>query len=163
MESESLSIYVRMEDPWRAVMIRNNLGEIAEAMGHIDEARRYYEANLDHFSRMGDDRAQDYFRVLLQQMDERAGIAPHPAPSTGTHNEHPKVEPDIPVEPLSTREMEVLALLAEGLTNQEIAQRLYISPNTVRVHTYHIYDKLAVHNRTQASAKGRELGLLPTP
>jgi len=71
------------------------------------------------------------------------------------------VEPEAPVEPLSEREIEVLALLAEGLSNREIAGRLYLSPNTVRVHTHHIYGKLGVGNRTQAAAKGRALGLLP--
>jgi LuxR family maltose regulon positive regulatory protein len=73
----------------------------------------------------------------------------------------PVVEESEPlVEPLSEREIEVLALLAQGLTNREIAQQLYLSPNTVRVHTHHIYGKLSVSNRTQAAAKGRALGLL---
>jgi LuxR family maltose regulon positive regulatory protein len=61
---------------------------------------------------------------------------------------------------LSAREREVLDLLAEGLTNREIAQQLYLSPNTVRVHTFHIYGKLGVNNRTQATARARELDLL---
>jgi LuxR family maltose regulon positive regulatory protein len=66
------------------------------------------------------------------------------------------------VEPLSEREIEVLQFLAEGLTNREIADRLYLSLNTVKVHTRNIYGKLDVHNRTQAISKGRALGILPS-
>jgi LuxR family maltose regulon positive regulatory protein len=64
------------------------------------------------------------------------------------------------IEPLTERELEVLALLAEGLTNRVIADRLFISPHTVRAHTSSIYGKLAVHSRTEAAARARALGLL---
>jgi LuxR family maltose regulon positive regulatory protein len=64
------------------------------------------------------------------------------------------------VEPLSEREREVLRLIAEGLSNREIAARLVISLSTVKGHTHQIYGKLAVHNRAQAIAKARGLGLL---
>jgi LuxR family maltose regulon positive regulatory protein len=64
------------------------------------------------------------------------------------------------VEPLSDREEEVLRLIAEGLTNREIADRLYVALNTVKAHTRNIYGKLGVHSRTQAVAQSRELGLL---
>ncbi len=66
------------------------------------------------------------------------------------------------IEPLSERELEVLALLAEGLTNREIASRLYLALNTVKAHTRNIYGKLGVHSRTQAVARARTLGLLPS-
>ena len=64
-------------------------------------------------------------------------------------------------EPLSARELEVLSLIAEGLNNQQIAARLYLSPHTVKAHARNIYAKLGVSSRTQAAAKGRALGLLP--
>jgi LuxR family maltose regulon positive regulatory protein len=64
------------------------------------------------------------------------------------------------VEPLSARELEVLQLIAEGLTNQDAATRLYLSPHTVKVHTRNIFTKLAVKNRTQAVARGKALGIL---
>jgi DNA-binding CsgD family transcriptional regulator len=67
------------------------------------------------------------------------------------------------IEPLSERELEVLALLAEGLTNREIASRLYLALNTVKAHTHNIYGKLDVHSRTQAVAQARALGVLPLP
>jgi len=56
----------------------------------------------------------------------------------------------------------VLQLIAEGLTNQEIVKRLYLSLNTIKVHTRNIYSKLDVNSRTQAVAKAKSLGLLPT-
>jgi LuxR family maltose regulon positive regulatory protein len=66
------------------------------------------------------------------------------------------------VEPLSERELEVLQLIAEGLTNREIASRLFLSLNTVKAHTRNIYGKLGVHNRTQAVVRARALGVLPS-
>jgi LuxR family maltose regulon positive regulatory protein len=66
------------------------------------------------------------------------------------------------IEPLSEREMEVMAAIAEGLSNQEIAQRLFISERTVKWHASNIYGKLQVSNRTEAAAKARALGLLPS-
>jgi LuxR family maltose regulon positive regulatory protein len=67
------------------------------------------------------------------------------------------------IEPLSERELEVLQLIAEGLTNREIASRLFLSLNTVKAHTRNVYGKLDVHNRTQAVVRARALGVLPTP
>ncbi len=63
------------------------------------------------------------------------------------------------VEPLSERELEVLHLIALGLTNKEIAQQLFIAPGTVKAHTSTIYRKLDVANRTEAAARARKLGL----
>ncbi|KPV49953.1 hypothetical protein SE17_29720, partial [Kouleothrix aurantiaca] len=67
------------------------------------------------------------------------------------------------VEPLSEREREVLRLIAEGLSNQELAARLYLSPHTIKVHTRNIYGKLGVTSRTQALARARALGILGMP
>jgi ATP/maltotriose-dependent transcriptional regulator MalT len=71
---------------------------------------------------------------------------------TGAHHEL--------VEPLSQREIEVLRLIAKGLTNQEIGTRLYISLSTVKGHTTNIYGKLGVNSRTQAVTAAQKLGLL---
>jgi LuxR family transcriptional regulator, maltose regulon positive regulatory protein len=65
------------------------------------------------------------------------------------------------VEPLSPREVEVLRLLAAGRQNQQIAEELVVAPNTVKKHVTHILDKLGAANRTEATVRARELGLLP--
>jgi LuxR family maltose regulon positive regulatory protein len=64
------------------------------------------------------------------------------------------------IEPLSGRELEVLRLMARGATNQEIAEQLVITVGTVKSHINHILGKLNAHNRTEAVARARELGLL---
>ena len=64
------------------------------------------------------------------------------------------------LEPLSDRELEVLGLIADGLTNQEIGSRLYISLSTVKGHTTNIYAKLGVKNRANAVTLAHSLGLL---
>jgi DNA-binding NarL/FixJ family response regulator len=65
------------------------------------------------------------------------------------------------VELLTVREEEVLRLLAEGLTNREIAHQLQLSLATVKVHVRHIIAKLGVSDRTQAAVRAIQLGLLP--
>jgi LuxR family maltose regulon positive regulatory protein len=65
------------------------------------------------------------------------------------------------VDSLSERELEVLQHIAEGQTDRAIAERLYLSLHTVKVHARNIYGKLGVSSRTQAVARARELGLLP--
>ncbi len=63
------------------------------------------------------------------------------------------------VDPLSERELEVLHLIAEGLKNQAIADKLFISLHTVKIHARRIYAKLGVSSRTQAVAKAKEIGI----
>ena len=86
-----------------------------------------------------------------------------------TKDEGRKIQPAPPsllprpsplVEPLSERELEVLGLVAQGLTNREIAERLFITVGTVKTHVHNIYGKLGVRGRTQAAARARELELL---
>ncbi|UCD99964.1 MAG: hypothetical protein JSV42_04405 [Chloroflexota bacterium] len=75
-----------------------------------------------------------------------------------------KREKGIPevIEPLSAREVEVLELIADGLSNKEIASQLHVSLSTVKGHNRNIFGKLLVNNRTQAVAKGRALGIIPS-
>lgn len=67
---------------------------------------------------------------------------------------------DVPIM-LSPRELEVLLLIAEGKSNQEISGQLYLALNTVKRHAYNIYTKLEVKKRTHAVSKARQLGLIP--
>jgi DNA-binding NarL/FixJ family response regulator len=62
---------------------------------------------------------------------------------------------------LTPRELDVLVEIAGGCTNDQIADRLRITHGTVKRHTANIYRKLGVHHRTEAAARGRDLGLLP--
>jgi LuxR family maltose regulon positive regulatory protein len=96
-----------------------------------------------------------YVTRLLAAMGEPApaAVAPTPAAARPPH-------PAPLVEPLSGRELEVLGLLAAGLANKEIADRLCISIGTVKNHLKSIYGKLEVDSRTRAVARGRELELL---
>ena len=64
------------------------------------------------------------------------------------------------IEPLSQRELEVLQLIAQGLSNHEISERLFLALSTVKGHNQKIFDKLQVQRRTEAIARARELGLL---
>jgi NarL family two-component system response regulator LiaR len=61
---------------------------------------------------------------------------------------------------LSTRELEVLQLMAEGLSNQEIAGRLFLSLNTIKTHASNIFEKLDVRRRTQAIEQARKLSII---
>ena len=62
---------------------------------------------------------------------------------------------------ITPREHEILGLIAEGLSNREIGERLFVSENTVKTHSSRLFDKLGVNRRVQAVLKGRELGLIP--
>jgi len=64
------------------------------------------------------------------------------------------------IEPLSQRELEVLQLVAQGLSNREISERLFLALITVKGHNRNIFRKLQVRRRTEAVARARELGLL---
>ena len=64
------------------------------------------------------------------------------------------------IEPLSERELEVLQLIAKGLSNREISERLFLALSTIKGHTRIIFDKLQVQRRTEAVARARELGIL---
>jgi NarL family two-component system response regulator LiaR len=62
---------------------------------------------------------------------------------------------------LSKRELEVLQLMADGLSNQEIASRLYLSLNTIKTHSLRLFEKMDVARRTQAIDKAKKLGIIP--
>jgi LuxR family transcriptional regulator, maltose regulon positive regulatory protein len=64
------------------------------------------------------------------------------------------------IEPLSQRELKILQLIAQGLSNREIGERLFLALDTIKGHNRRIYDKLQVQSRTEAIARARELGLL---
>ena len=62
---------------------------------------------------------------------------------------------------ITRREREILELIATGLSNREIAAKLFVSENTVKTHSSRLFDKLSAKRRTQAVQIGKELGLIP--
>jgi LuxR family transcriptional regulator, maltose regulon positive regulatory protein len=96
-------------------------------------------------------RMPDYIRKVLtayeaEQQQSENSLSPPPAQPL--------------LEPLSSRELEVLRLVAAGLSNQEISERLFLALGTVKGHNQNIFGKLGVQRRTEAIARARELGLL---
>jgi len=62
---------------------------------------------------------------------------------------------------ITKRELEILQLIANGMSNREIAEKLFVSENTVKTHSSRLFDKLSAKRRTQAVQRGKELGLIP--
>jgi LuxR family maltose regulon positive regulatory protein len=95
-------------------------------------------------------------KLLLAFDDDQPNVSPKKADSRS-------IDPDLTdlAEPLSRREQDVIRLMGRGLSNQEIAESLFISPHTVRAHATNIYAKLGVNSRARAVHKARQLGILP--
>jgi LuxR family maltose regulon positive regulatory protein len=109
----------------------------------------------------------DEGRPMAQLLSEAAvqGIRPGDVAKLLAAFESEKQTPPVKssqslVEPLSQRELEVLQLIAQGLSNDEIGKRLFLALDTIKGHNRRIYDKLQVQRRTEAIARARELGLL---
>jgi LuxR family maltose regulon positive regulatory protein len=143
-------------------------GDISQAMITLEKALALAEPG--GFIRIFVDEGPSMGRLLYEALDRE--IAPDyvqrlltafPLTDQGQIDPSRSLAPDPKlVEPLSGREIEVLHLIAEGLTNREISSRLFLSLNTVKVHTRNIYGKLGVKNRTRAVARARALGILPS-
>jgi LuxR family maltose regulon positive regulatory protein len=160
---------------WRDEQLRTLLlaGTAYEAQGATDEALGQLTAALSMaeaggFVRLFVDEGPPMAHLLYEALAR--GIQPgyvgrllaafpaaeaQPAPSSAP----PDAAAGL-LEPLSEREIEVLRLIADGLTNQEVANRLYLSLHTVKAHARNIYGKLGVGSRTQAVARARALGIL---
>ena len=99
----------------------------------------------------------DYTGKLLAEfheslIGEQQSIEPFPSSSV--------LQSSSLIDPLSQREREILRLIAQGLTNREIGERLFLALDTIKGHNRKIFAKLQVHRRTEAVARARELGLL---
>jgi LuxR family maltose regulon positive regulatory protein len=138
-----------------------------QAMGNTPKALQALERALDIA------RPEGYVRVFLDEGPSMKELLRH-AGSKGIEPQYVAMilagesqqadsvaqETQPLIDPLSERELEIMNLLAEGCTNQEIAERLIIALGTVKAHTVNIYRKLNVTRRTQAVARARELGLI---
>jgi LuxR family maltose regulon positive regulatory protein len=117
----------------------------------VDEGEAMRELVSAFRAKKGNHPLRAYVEKLLAAFD-----AP---PATSTSAGNPQSVNQNLVDPLTARELEVLRLIAEGLSNDAIAQKLFLSIGTVKVHLKHIYGKLDVNSRTQAVARLRELNL----
>lgn len=113
-------------------------------------------------------RLPEYADILLAAFEEPTPTAPQISPllvstqlstTESLPSHHPQPQRSKLVEPLTSRELEVLRLTAAGLSNAAIAAQLVVSVGTVKSHLKHIYGKLAVQSRTQAVARARALDL----
>lgn len=89
------------------------------------------------------------------KLGKRKSFSAQNVPTTFTLTINDSIETD-----LSTRELEVLINISQGLSNQDIADKLFVSINTVKTHTTNIYSKLGVKSRTQAVSKAKKLNLV---
>jgi LuxR family maltose regulon positive regulatory protein len=139
----------------RAVSLLGEALALAEPGGYI---RLFVDEGAPMARLLAEAAAQgmmpDYVARLRAAFDaeERARLGVPDSPPT------PPLQSTI--EPLSARELEVLRLVAQGLSNREISQRLYLALSTVKGHNLQIFGKLQVQRRTEAVARARELGLL---
>jgi ATP/maltotriose-dependent transcriptional regulator MalT len=152
---KGLALQVQGDLP-AALQAFQSLLELAEPEGYV---RLFVEAGEPAkyllkvaSSRLQDESIRAYVDKLLLAFESAAQILPNLQPS----NFHSSTL----IEPLTGRELDVLRLLAEGYSNQEIAARMVVSLNTVKKHTSNLYGKLNVTSRTQAIARARDLGLL---
>jgi LuxR family maltose regulon positive regulatory protein len=140
-------------------LVAERIGEHTTACAYLSEALRmaapegYLRAFLDEDKQI---------LGLLQETRDTAPVFVEEILQAARQSRpvQPLVEQPL-LEPLSERELEVLSLVADGLSNAEIARKLYIAVGTVKRHINNIYGKLEVTSRTQAVAKARQLKLLP--
>jgi LuxR family maltose regulon positive regulatory protein len=142
-----------------------DVGQVEGALGELEQALAMAEPG--GYMRIFLDEGLPMARLLYQAAQQGVQseyaarlLAAFPADQSGEMSPIQESPADI-VEPLSDRELEVLKLIAAGLSNREIAQRLFLSISTVKVHIYNLYGKLGVHSRTQAVHRATALGILP--
>jgi len=96
--------------------------------------------------------------LKLTKQEKVVVVKEVPVPATEPFRLNEEKLDDLGITP---RELEILALIAHGLSNREIAARLFVSENTVKTHSSRLFEKLSAKRRTQAVQIGKELGLIP--
>ena len=96
--------------------------------------------------------------LKLTKTRERVVLKEVPVPSGQPFVPNEKKREDLGI---TRRELEILELIAQGLSNREIAQKLFVSENTVKTHAGRVFDKLGARRRTQAVQLAKEFGIIP--
>jgi LuxR family maltose regulon positive regulatory protein len=151
-----------IELPMLTALALRAQGDQDGALAHLEQALALAEP--EGYVRLFLDEGEPMARLLAAHAARGTSHGAYVAMLRGAFDAGTAVAPDAQaeglVEPLSARELEVLRLLADGLSNQEIAQELVIAVGTVKNHLKNVYGKLGVHSRTQAVVRGREVELL---
>jgi predicted ATPase/DNA-binding CsgD family transcriptional regulator len=153
---ESLDIQREVGDKWMLAWTLRNLGDVLARLGEHPEARRLLDESLQLFNQVGDSEGKQSAHDVLSRLQ----ALENEAQDTGKAR-RPTGEESIPLpDHLTQREVEVLGLIAEGLTDSQIAERLVLSSRTVQAHVRSIYSKLGIASRSAATryAIGHNLG-----
>jgi len=143
---DALDLLAASEARYEVARVRLDLAAALTALGSEDRARRELEAALADFREMGADGERSRGEAMLRKIQDTAVRLPATAIET-------------PLGGLSPRELEVLVLVAEGLTNRDIAQRLVLSEHTVNRHVANILRKLGLPSRAAAASLAGRYGL----
>lgn len=143
---DALDLLAASDARFEAARVRLDLAATLSALGRHDRARREIEAALASFQELGADGESVRAEAMLGKLRR-------------THATLPAEALDSPLGELSERELEVLSLVAEGLTNHDIAQRLVLSEHTVNRHVANILRKLGLTSRAAAASLAGRHGL----
>jgi LuxR family transcriptional regulator, maltose regulon positive regulatory protein len=183
-------VHLAQGDPAAALALLEPVRRQVEARGWVDEQlevlvveaiARFAHGDVDHaihlvkdalalaapggFIRLFVDEGKPMAQLLTSMQDAGGTMQEYVHTLLGAFGPQPDALPSAPHpqqlgEPLSQRELEVLRLVSQGLSNREISARLVLALDTVKGHNRRIYEKLQVQRRTEAVARARELGLL---
>jgi LuxR family maltose regulon positive regulatory protein len=141
---QTLAFYAKGETPKASASLEQAL-TLAEPEGYLRIFAAEGKPMVEMLSMLNDKNLIPYAKRILALLEP-------------THEDQPS--PVVPQPLISKRELEVLRLIAQGLSNQEISQTLFVAVSTVKGHNLRIFDKLQAKSRTEAVARARELGLL---
>jgi len=146
-------------------LARHSLGKEEEALAQLHKALALaeYAGLIRSFIDQGPEMARLLTRAAYQKNTTpylAKLLAAFEQETQRTANGTPLPETQPLVDPLTKRELEVLRMVADGLSNQEISERLFLALNTIKGYNHKIFSKLQVQRRTEAVARARELGIL---
>ncbi len=146
------------DDPCRVYLVCYQIlkaGQDPRALAVLQMARRIVQERAAHID--DESRRRSFLENVTAHREILAEAAAHSASADISSNEP---QSGTLVEPLTSRELDVLRLMAKGLSNDEIAERLVLGRATIKSHAHRLFAKLDVRNRTQAVQRARELKLL---